>query len=338
MSKSSPPPPPKSILDLSTPSITVSIPLQEALVVDSPLHGALWMLEDVRLDVEPHTLVDGAPPTFGAKRQANIADPIGYLRSAFWRSDTVHHDNRDIRSPRNMPKQSGASALKVGIIQVYTTPESWGQEMLDSIATSIKAKIPASSTSNPQGLRSHSPDRRTSQSDRQGGELRSWVVDVLNLIRDINSEENKTKVLGICWGHQAVALALGGVLASLDSPNAGVEDIRLTEAGRKLFGQSSLKLSKFHKRVVSLPPPDFHVLAASNEILITGSKTFLTFQSHPEIYGSMGLAILDSDKEGYYTKGKTGADSEVVRSVRRKVGESDDGGVAWEAIMRWVVC
>ena len=52
----------------------------------------------------------------------------------------------------------------------------------------------------------------------------------------------------------------------------------------------------------------------------------------------MGLALLDSDKEGYYTRGETGADSEVVRTVRRKVGESDDGGVAWKAIMRWVVC
>lgn len=42
-----------------------------------------------------------------------------------------------------------------------------------------------------------------------------WVLDVLDMIRQIAGGSSKTKLLGICWGHQAVHVALGGKLAWL---------------------------------------------------------------------------------------------------------------------------
>lgn len=42
-----------------------------------------------------------------------------------------------------------------------------------------------------------------------------WVLDVLGMIRQIAGGGSKTKLLGICWGHQAVHDALGGKLAWL---------------------------------------------------------------------------------------------------------------------------
>lgn len=42
-----------------------------------------------------------------------------------------------------------------------------------------------------------------------------WVLDILGLIRQIAGGSSKTKLLGICWGHQAVHAALGGKLAWL---------------------------------------------------------------------------------------------------------------------------
>lgn len=42
-----------------------------------------------------------------------------------------------------------------------------------------------------------------------------WVADVLATIRRVAEGGSKTKLLGICWGHQAVHFALGGKLASL---------------------------------------------------------------------------------------------------------------------------
>lgn len=37
-----------------------------------------------------------------------------------------------------------------------------------------------------------------------------WILGVLDFVRNIVREAPKTKMLGICWGHQAVARALGG--------------------------------------------------------------------------------------------------------------------------------
>lgn len=45
-----------------------------------------------------------------------------------------------------------------------------------------------------------------------------WVVDVLEMVRRVASDDSKTKILGICWGHQAVHYALGGDLGWLKGP------------------------------------------------------------------------------------------------------------------------
>lgn len=43
-----------------------------------------------------------------------------------------------------------------------------------------------------------------------------WVLQVLDMIRGLASENGGPKLLGICWGHQAVHYALGGKLDWLE--------------------------------------------------------------------------------------------------------------------------
>lgn len=43
-----------------------------------------------------------------------------------------------------------------------------------------------------------------------------WVLQVLDMIRALASEKGGPKLLGICWGHQAVHYALGGKLDWLE--------------------------------------------------------------------------------------------------------------------------
>lgn len=44
----------------------------------------------------------------------------------------------------------------------------------------------------------------------------AWAVRVLDMIREIENEQNGPKLLGRCWGHQAIHYALGGKLAWLE--------------------------------------------------------------------------------------------------------------------------
>lgn len=48
-------------------------------------------------------------------------------------------------------------------------------------------------------------------------EVPAWAHSVLNMVRGLARDEGgagtKTKLLGICWGHQAIHFALGGELA-----------------------------------------------------------------------------------------------------------------------------
>ena len=43
-----------------------------------------------------------------------------------------------------------------------------------------------------------------------------WALDVLDMVRSLAKQSSKTKLLGICWGHQAIHYALGGSLAWLE--------------------------------------------------------------------------------------------------------------------------
>lgn len=44
-------------------------------------------------------------------------------------------------------------------------------------------------------------------------EVPKWAIDVLEMVRRIVGEKAMPKLLGICWGHQAIHHALGGELA-----------------------------------------------------------------------------------------------------------------------------
>lgn len=49
-------------------------------------------------------------------------------------------------------------------------------------------------------------------------EIPSWANHVLDMVRRLDSDASRTapKLLGICWGHQAIHHALGGKLAWVD--------------------------------------------------------------------------------------------------------------------------
>lgn len=93
----------------------------------------------------------------------------------------------------------------------------------------------------------------------------SWVLDVLDMIRRVAGDDSKTRLLGICWGHQAIHYALGGKIEWLDAGpkvrhmlefltipqelvnrfQVGIQKIELTPEGQEFFQRDTLVRKNF---------------------------------------------------------------------------------------------
>jgi GMP synthase-like glutamine amidotransferase len=96
--------------------------------------------------------------------------------------------------------------------------------------------------------------------------------------------------LGICLGHQLLAAALGGEVQPAATPEIGVFEIELTNAGREhpLFTglAATTRLLQWHAAEVTTPPAGATVLATSKacavQALAVGERAF-GLQFHAEV-------------------------------------------------------
>lgn len=125
----------------------------------------------------------------------------------------------------------------------------------------------------------------------------TWMDPLRDFIRKAYAQ--KTPMLGICFGHQIMADALGG-------------DVRKSEKGWGLgrhvyavkdrpdfmaIAPATLAVACSHQDQVIVPPKDAEVILASeftpNAGLLYGNGAALSFQPHPEFDDSYMLALAE---------------------------------------------
>ncbi|EYD78344.1 GMP synthase [Rubellimicrobium mesophilum DSM 19309] len=103
-----------------------------------------------------------------------------------------------------------------------------------------------------------------------------WIPPLEALIRDIVAE--KVPLVGICFGHQIIAQALGGKVEKYP----GGWSVGRTEYD---FGGDTIALNAWHQDQVTQRPEGAEVVASSpfceNAALVYGDRAF-TVQAHPE--------------------------------------------------------
>ncbi|KAE8146806.1 class I glutamine amidotransferase-like protein [Aspergillus avenaceus] len=112
-----------------------------------------------------------------------------------------------------------------------------------------------------------------------------WILKLVEYTKAA-IQDHRVKLVGVCFGHQIIARALG---AEVGRGEAGWEiavcDVALTEQGRKVFGRDVLRIQQMHQDVVFDCPSHVMRLGSSPQCAVQGmyvSGKFVTIQGHPE--------------------------------------------------------
>ncbi|KZF19159.1 copper/iron-regulated glutamine amidotransferase [Xylona heveae TC161] len=164
-----------------------------------------------------------------------------------------------------------------------------------------------------------------------------WVLGVLDFVRNTARDSPRTKILGICWGHQALARAMGGEVRAVPTGSiAAIQDITLTEAGKKFFrfapGTVTYRAPEFHVREVSKPAPDFIALAENHECFVNKANTMLSFQAHPEVQNGLARKMLLEEDDVY----NGNSSRERIEEEVQKLNGATDGPIILKRVIEWV--
>ena len=118
----------------------------------------------------------------------------------------------------------------------------------------------------------------------------SWIAPLEDIIRDAYGKGKK--LIGICFGHQIIAQALGGKVVKSDKgAGVGAMEYELRTADGET---SSLKLHAWHYDQVVKAPKDAEIIASSDFCEFAGFRygdKAISFQPHPEFSKDYMVAL-----------------------------------------------
>ncbi|CAG8657566.1 1634_t:CDS:2, partial [Acaulospora morrowiae] len=150
-----------------------------------------------------------------------------------------------------------------------------------------------------------------------------WINRLVDFTKFIIEKHTNVKLIGVCFGHQIVARAMGGkVIKNPIGWEVAVTEISLTEAGRKFFGDDKRFLVGYHKTIivfkttinknilkrlqemhqdhVCLVPPNFINLGYTTKSSVQGmlkENQVVTIQGHPEFVGGVVKELIKYRQE-----------------------------------------
>jgi len=126
-----------------------------------------------------------------------------------------------------------------------------------------------------------------------------WIHQLKNFVRRIH--EAKIKLIGICFGHQIIADALGGiVLKSEKGWGLGAHEYKVVHPNPLSFNCANIQLLCSHQDQVVKVPDLAKVVLTSNFCENAGTmidEYIVTIQGHPEFSKSFANSLCWSHKE-----------------------------------------
>ncbi|KAF7591083.1 hypothetical protein BBP40_001982 [Aspergillus hancockii] len=160
--------------------------------------------------------------------------------------------------------------------------------------------------------------------------LLTGSIELTNYVRDI-FEHHKKPIVGICFGHQIVARALGARVGRNDAGwEISVEPFTLSDAGKQLFSQDTL----MHRDIVYEVPQGCVGLGSSPLCEVQGfymPQRVLSVQGHPEFDEFITTSVIE-------TRHKAGVfDDDLAKDGLSRAGKHHDGTVFAKAACKFIL-
>jgi GMP synthase-like glutamine amidotransferase len=125
-----------------------------------------------------------------------------------------------------------------------------------------------------------------------------WIGELLGFLR---AAKGRAKLVGVCFGHQAMAQAFGGEVKKSDKGwGIGLHTYGVVQHPGWMAASPAFSLSASHQDQVIELPSAAHVLAGSdfcpNGMLDYGDGMSISCQLHPEFAPAYSIALIEGRK------------------------------------------
>jgi GMP synthase-like glutamine amidotransferase len=121
-----------------------------------------------------------------------------------------------------------------------------------------------------------------------------WIEPLMHFIRNAG----RAKMVGVCFGHQVMAEALGGRVVKSDKGwGAGLHRYWVTRSAPWIDSAGTIAIPASHQDQVVVQPPNSEVVAASDftplAALAWTDRPAISFQFHPEFSPAFAKALIE---------------------------------------------
>jgi GMP synthase-like glutamine amidotransferase len=162
-----------------------------------------------------------------------------------------------------------------------------------------------------------------------------WITDLMAFLRNARG---RSKLVGICFGHQAMAQAFGG--SAIKSPKGwgvGLHRYNLPAPPSWMDDAAAVAAPASHQDQVVTLPSGARVIASSEFTPYAGLDygDAISFQFHPEFSRAFAAALIDAKRERYPHLAASAIESHLepddCARVGRWIGRFLDSGIASQA-------
>ncbi|KAL8850018.1 MAG: hypothetical protein Q9221_005035 [Calogaya cf. arnoldii] len=152
-----------------------------------------------------------------------------------------------------------------------------------------------------------------------------WINSLVDFVKQV-LEQDRVKLVGVCFGHQIIARAMGAKVGRNISKGweVSVVDVDLTTEGKEIFknGKDVLSILQMHQDIVFDYPTGVQPLGSTDRCLVHGMCVpgrVVTVQGHPEFTEEVLVELLRVRHE----RGIFG--DEEYQEAMARVGKNHDG-------------